>query len=54
MSMANLKAVYEMSKSHGIRVIFDATGVWRMHFIKKREPAMRTYDARLCMRCSPF
>ncbi|MGI6131659.1 MAG: tyrosine phenol-lyase [Bacillota bacterium] len=38
-SMANLKAVYEMSKKYGIRVIFDATRcVENAYFIKKREP----------------
>lgn len=38
-SMANLKAVYEMSQRYGIRVIFDATRcVENAYFIKKREP----------------
>ena len=38
-SMANLKAVYEMSKKYKIRVIFDATRcVENAYFIKKREP----------------
>ena len=37
-SMANLKAVYEMSQRYGIRVIFDATRcVENAYFIKKRE-----------------
>ncbi|NLS45308.1 MAG: tyrosine phenol-lyase [Firmicutes bacterium] len=38
-SMANLKAVYEMSQKYGIPVIFDATRcVENAYFIKKREP----------------
>ncbi|NLJ59312.1 MAG: tyrosine phenol-lyase [Firmicutes bacterium] len=38
-SMGNLKAVYEMSRKYGIRVIFDATRcVENAYFIKTREP----------------
>ncbi len=37
-SMENLKQVYELSKKHGIRVIFDATRcVENAYFIKSRE-----------------
>lgn len=38
-SMANLRDVYNLSKKHGIRVIFDATRcVENAYFIKTREP----------------
>jgi tyrosine phenol-lyase len=38
-SMGNLKAVHEMSREYGIRVIFDATRcVENAYFIKTREP----------------
>ncbi|MBD2213624.1 tyrosine phenol-lyase [Nostoc linckia FACHB-104] len=37
-SMANLRAVYELAKSHGIRIILDATrAVENAYFIQQRE-----------------
>lgn len=43
-SMENLKDVYEISRKHGIRVIFDATRcVENAYFIKTREPG---YESR--------
>ncbi len=50
-SLANLRAVRELTKQHGIKVIFDATrAMENAWFIQQREPGMNQYSVKQILR----